>query len=142
MRAEKAGTIRLLCGWLFVLAPAMPRFKGDSNLGLTDEPILSGICQEFESYLKNTNKKWQRAAGLVLSSFKMVCCKTLDFIGDFKQVVEAAGVEGSRVFVALRVGARTLMIVRVAFWRQRTFTHVYETFLSRPVPSAEGGGGG
>ena len=70
MRAEKAGTIRLLCGWLFVLAPAMPRFKGDSNLGLTDEPILSGICQEFESYLKNTNKKWQRAAGFVLSGFQ------------------------------------------------------------------------
>ncbi len=56
--------------------------------------------------------------------------------------MEAAGVEGSKNFAALRGGAWTLIVVRLAFWRDRTKMHLNEKFLSRPVPSSEGGGGG
>lgn len=58
------------------------------------------------------------------------------------EMVEAAGVETTRVFVLFRDGADLLGFLRVGLFDTRTDTHVYEVILSRPVPSTPPPGGG
>ncbi|MSU58941.1 MAG: hypothetical protein EXS35_12375 [Pedosphaera sp.] len=60
----------------------------------------------------------------------------------FEKMVEAGGVESSKNFAVVRDQVISFEFLRAPLFDPRTVTHKNEDFLSRPVPSDRGGGGG